>query len=117
MRTEIRKVTVEQEVYIANDGREFTDEDECTDYEFNLVEKTLTYYDIECQKTDDVHKCMIINLITDSDVENFKLVCDVCDIPVEGIGGPGLYIYNEYKYEGGWLDVDEIISKIRGGSE
>lgn len=112
MRTELREVTVKQEVYIADDGTEFMDEEECVDYEFNLLEKTLDIYNSNYEKVTDVESCHIANLHTSADVKNFIKACEVYGIIDDGIDGPGLYMYG---YSDVWVNLDDIVAHFRGG--
>lgn len=115
MRTELREVTIEQTVYIADDGKEFTDEEDCADYEFNLLEKTLDIYNSRYEKADDVESCHIANLRTSADVKNFIKACDLYGITDDGIDGPGLYMYGDYGDI--WVNLDDVILNIRGGKK
>lgn len=111
MRTEYRKVTVEQEVYIADDGTEFLDEDKCQDYEFEKLRKTFECYDHEYNDA-DVDTAMFVNLPTEAIVKNFHEVCGVYGTVSDGVDKPGLYIYTEYQ-GGCWFNMDEAIMRIR----
>lgn len=113
MKTEFREVVVKQPVYIADDGREFDDEDECADYEFNLLEASLTYYNNEVEVTDDVEGCYFINLSTATDVKRFKKICDTCGCTTDGIDKPGVYMYIDGR-DGRWTNMEEAIIKIKG---
>lgn len=115
MKTEIKEVTVEQKIYIAEDGTEFTDEDACGDYELGLLEKTLKCYDEDYNKC-DIRSATYVNLITCADVENFRKVSDCLGLDTDGIDKPGLYRYTYVNYYcEQWLNLDDIIFNIRGG--
>ena len=113
MKTEFREVVVKQPVYIADDGREFDDEDECADYEFSLLEASLTYYDKKLEVTDDVEGCYFINLSTAADVKRFKKICDTCDLITDGIDKPGIYMYIDCR-DDCWINMEEVVIKIKG---
>lgn len=114
MKTETRKVTIEQTVYIADDGREFMNEDECTDYEFGLLEKTFNCYDGKYNNASP-EDCVYIDLPTVEDIERFKRYCDVSDIIDDGIDKPGLYMFDDKNYINEyWLNLDEVMVRIRG---
>lgn len=114
MKTETRKVTIEQTVYIADDGREFMSEDACTDYEFELLEKTFNCYDGTYNKSKP-EDCTYIDLPTAEDVERFKQYCDIMDLIDDGLDTPGLYMFdNRYYAKEHWLNLDEVIVCIRG---
>ena len=112
MRTEFREVTVKQPVYIADDGTEFEDEEDCQEYEFNSLEKSLMLYDENCEKTDKVDECYFVNLVTDVDVQHFIEVITNYGTVVKGIDGPGLYMYGPID---SWINLDDVVVRIRGG--
>lgn len=114
MKTETRKVTIEQTVYISDDGREFTNEDDCTDYEFELLEKTFNCYDDKYNKSRP-EDCKFIDLPTVEDIERFKQYCDVMELIDEGLDKPGLYVFSEIDYcHDRWINLDEVMVRIRG---
>lgn len=116
MRIVEKEVTVLRPVYIACDGKEFMDEDECEAYEIELVEKTLKLYNNKYEPT-DIDGSMFVNLITDEDVENFKKVCEWHGVCSDGVDKPALYIYDDsYRYSNGfWINIDDACFHIRGG--
>lgn len=116
MRIEQKEVTVLRPVYIACDGKEFLDEDECEAYEIELVEKTLKLYDNNCEPT-DIDKSSFANLISDEDVENFKNVCEWHGISSKGIDKPALYMYDESYRSDCWVNLDDVCFRIRRGLE
>lgn len=112
MKTEIRKVTVEREVYIAIDGKEFNDKDDCESYEYELLEKKLQFYDDKCGKS-DLDSCTYVKLISEQDVADLISICAYHGISCEGISSAGIYMYDNYN---GWLNITEVISNIYGGT-
>jgi hypothetical protein len=114
MRTEMREVTVHKEVYIANDGTEFNYLCDCEDYEIRLLEKNLKCYDQDFEEA-HVEDCFYVDLTTAEDVENFKLVADHLYTSYSGIDKPGLYMFVDDYRDNNWVNVDEVISKIRKG--
>ena len=113
MKTEKRKVTIEQEVYIAFDGQEFYDESACAGHEVKLLNITLDCYDSRFRKTTFDH-CVYANLITSDDVQTAIRICDYWGATTKGLIEPGLYMYNDY--DNTWLNLDSLITHIRGGS-
>lgn len=118
MKTEVRKVEIEREVYIAEDGTVFEDEDECVDYEYEANEKSLNLYDPEYNKT-DFENCHFVDLCTDEDVKKFESVCKVYGLSSRGADKPGLYMWNKcYGPDNKtWANLEEIVAnllKLRG---
>ena len=115
MKTETREVIIEQKVYISDDGTEFDNEDSCLDYEFNKIKHTLTYYDAAMDETDYVDDCVFVDLRTQEEVMRFRHILDVCGNHDGGIDEPGLYMW--WDTEGQWMNLDWLITYIRGGAE
>ena len=111
MKIETREMTVQQQVYVANDGAEFVSEEECVDYEFRLLEESLKLYDSKYNKVDNVDSCYCADLTTEADVKSFMRACITYGITTEGIDEPGIYIYCSYD---NWVNIDKVISHIRG---
>lgn len=115
MKTETKEITVSRTVYIADDGREFVDRDDCEGYEMKLLEKSIACYNDKFEKT-SFETCTYVVLVTDQDVENIELVCEYFGYCAEGFDGPGLYMYYDgYSKNEHWINLDEVISHIRGG--
>jgi hypothetical protein len=113
MKTEHREVTVTQEVYIADDGKEFTYEDECKDYEYSILRKSFKCLDFDYNEV-GIDEAAFVELPTKLIVKNFIECCEFEGIHSDGIAGPGLYIYTEYQ-GGQWVNMDEAIAIIKGG--
>lgn len=119
MKTDIRKVTIEQEVYIAEDGAEFDDANDCECYEARLVGKRLKMYTSRYVKTDTVENRYLVKLDSWTDAKDFIELCRFDGINSKGIAGPGVYLYIEGTYSGGkeaWTNISEIISKVEEAS-
>lgn len=115
MKTETRKVTVEQKIYIAEDGKEFDDDGDCACYEARLAGKRLKMYTHKYTKTDTVEDCYLVKLDNWVDAEDFIKLCSLDGFSFKGIAGPGVYLYVEGTYSGGkeaWTNISEIISKV-----
>ena len=113
MRTELREVTVQQEVYVAYDGTEFNSRSKCEDYEIECLEKNLKCYGKNFEKS-NVEECLYVDLTTEEDVKNFKQISEYLDISCLGIEKPGLYLFVDDYRDVNWIYIDEVISKIRG---
>lgn len=117
MKTEYKEVTVKQKVYIAEDGKEFTDADDCEEYELHLLEDSVNMYDAKYEKT-DFESCIYAHLITEEDVEHFKELCNhrYYRMSDSGIDKPGIYILDNCSItDKSWVNLDEVIFHIRGG--
>jgi len=114
MKIEERNITINQTVYIANDGTEFTDKYDCIDHETMILEKSLNCYDENFNKT-NVGLCTYVNLITEDDVKNFKTISDHINSTHTGIDKPGLYMYKDDSLNGIWINLDDVMFHIRGG--
>lgn len=114
MRTEIRKVTVEQEVYIAIDGKEFDDEDDCKNHDIEILTESIKCYDENYNEVNNIEGATYVHLVTKKDVETALTICDGDGITCEGFEKPGLYMYNYHRHE--WLNLDDVIFHIRGGA-
>ena len=113
MKTEIREVTVKKEVYIADDGTVFEDEEECAEYELELFEKDLRLYNFRFKKVDHADECTYANLITANDVINFKKACKWYGLVNVGLNEPGIYTFSCFRDY--WINMDDVIIRIRGG--
>ena len=109
MKTEIRKVTVEQEVYIAEDGTVFTDENECVDHEYNILLKTFECFDQNYKPT-DIESCCFLKIAYDDAVNNFKQVCEYIGITSKGVDKRGIYLYSDY--DDCWINLDDAIFNL-----
>lgn len=111
---ERRKMTVEKEIYIAPDGKEFDDEVECEEYELRLTEKSIRMYDYQLHKTDELDSCMYVKLSSLAEVNAFLKCCAYYGISSKGIENPGLYMYVEGTYgaSDSWTNLSEILSKL-----
>ena len=115
MRTELRKVTVEQEVYIANDGKEFDDEDDCQAYEATCLSQTLKMRNYVGVKTNNLDNCQAVKLDRVSDIMSFVALCKYEGISCTGIVEPGVYMYTEGRYGSAneaWTNISKIIKSF-----
>lgn len=119
MKVKTKKIIIEQEVYIADDGKEFDDEDDCRGYEMSLVAARLIMYTHKRVRTNSVTNCWYAKLDTDEDVSSFINLCEFDGVSHKGIDKAGLYMYTEGGYGYGneaWTNLSEIINSI-GESE
>ena len=99
-----KMVTREEEFYVARDGKEFKDEDECLDYENELNIKSIEAYDEDFNRTDYENAAYIV---IHSD-EELNFICEVCEYngwTSEGFCENGLYRYNSYYRVDKWEKV------------
>lgn len=119
MRVETRKVTIEEEVYIAEDGTEFDDREDCEAHEILEKGRELPMIDYRGYETESIDECWAVNLRSLSEVKAFVDVCKYSDISSRGVTGPGMYIYTEGTYgarNNAWTNISEIINTLNGGS-
>lgn len=112
MRIETREVTETRKIYISDDGREFFDPGDCRDHEYEILSKTFKCYDIN-YKESDPESGMYANLVTDESVRAFIQCCAYIGVTSNGVGTPGLYMFNDYSES--WISMDEVMFRIRGG--
>lgn len=113
MRVETKKVTIEQEIYIAKDGTEFFSEDSCEQYETKLIEKSLPMWDHKLEKTDDLDGCWYIRLATKEDIRDMIVACKWYGITIRGIENVGMYMYTDGRDEH-WVNLTELMVKLEG---
>lgn len=115
MRRKTKTITIEQEVYIADDGKEFDDEDDCIGYEMSLIATQLNMYTHKSVRTNSVTNCWYAKLNTEEEVSSFINLCKFDGISHKGIEKVGLYMYTEGGYGYGneaWTNLSEIIKSI-----
>lgn len=115
MRTETRQRVIEEEVYIADDGKEFDDEDDCKAYEVTKACENLKMYNYSGIKTNNVENCWYVKLDTFTDTMTFIEICSYDGVSHKGIDGPGVYMYTEGGYGSGntaWTNISKIIEHI-----
>jgi hypothetical protein len=116
MKVETREITITKEMYIADDGTEFHNEDACKQYEFDLLESKLALYNESYDKS-TLEACTYAKLSTYVDVENMHKACEYSGITSEGIRGPGIYMYtNQFANPDFWVNITEAVAAINGGT-
>lgn len=115
MREETRQILVEEEVYIADDGREFEDEDSCIAYEACIKLRKLKLLDSNFNPCDSIDDCWYVHLRTAEDVRSFIEACDYYEWSHSGIKGPGVYyyIYGQTPNGDAWLNLDKAIEYVK----
>lgn len=111
MRTEFKKITVEREVYIADDGTEFEDEYECEEHEFNLKCKHFTFYDAKFNVTDSLDCAFYVHLATKELVDEFAALNKWFGTTTKGLDEPGVYMYMDRL--DGWENITNVIKKFK----
>lgn len=109
MKIETRKVTVEKDVYIAEDGTEFYTEYDCERHDVKLIEKSLKFYTrkfVEC----DLESCTYVYLKTADDVLRLISLCDFEGIATDGLTDVGVYVYDNHSDR--WINMSEAIARI-----
>ena len=112
MRTETRKVLVEQEVYIAEDGKEFTRQFDCERHEYHISTLALRMYDSDGRRTTSWDNSWYVDLETNDDFDAFMRVSDFEGSIIEGIdpNEPGIYAYNDDSQK--WINISKLINNI-----
>ena len=93
MKTITRKIEIEKEFYVANDGTEFEDECECVAYDMGLLYKSFEAYDEDFNRVDLVSAEYLV-VHSNEELVNIKNVCIFNDLIYEGLIETGLYKYN-----------------------
>lgn len=99
MKTIIRKVEIEKEFYVANDGTEFEDEYECVAYDIGLLYKNFEAYDEYFNRV-DLGSAVYLVVHSNEELDDIKKVCIFNGWTCEGLIEVGLYKYNgDYEEE------------------
>jgi hypothetical protein len=115
MKTSTKTITIEKEIYIAEDGTEFDDRDDCEAYEYRLIGKRLKMYTYGFSPCQSVENCCYARLDTWADVQAFIDLCTYDGISTRGITDPGLYMYSEGRYGFGneaWVNITGILKNL-----
>ena len=110
MKVTTRKVTVIQPVYIAEDGREFTDEDDCLYHEIGLKKKLFVFYNHALNKC-DFDSCMFVKIPTQKHLDDFRDICKYEGVTVEGLNDLGIYVYLENRRER-WFNLSPLVEEM-----
>ena len=118
MKTSTKTITIEKEIYIAEDGTEFDDQDDCEAYEYRLVGKRLKMYKYSFSPCQSIEDCCYVKLDTETDVQAFIDLCKYDGISHKGVTTPGLYMYSEGRYgfaNDAWVNLSEILKHLESG--
>ena len=110
MKTELREVTTTKEVYIADDGTEFEDDDECEAYEMDCLAKTIKFYSHDLDES-DLDQCTYMKCMTQTAFDNVLKLCDYQGLTTEGLCGPGIYMYQGISDK--WVNLNDLITAIQ----
>lgn len=110
---EMKEVVVKQEVYIANDGKEFDDYDDCVEHEIKLAEASMEFYDSDFEKS-DLESCTYVEVNTPEEIEALIDLCKYYGISHKGISEKtGIYMY--YDRGDTWKNISDAVDRIRTG--
>lgn len=115
MKIDFKEIKVTREIYIAEDGTEFNDKDECLEYEMRLCEKTINFYDGSFNKS-DFASCVYADLPNSDAIQALINICDYERMPISGLENPGVYLYDEeaHWHKGNvWVNLTEGMAKIK----
>ena len=111
--------TMEVKGYFADDGKFFTSEEQCCDYEFNQLKEKIfdITFGLNFEKPEDVGDIIYFVPKNQKDIENFIAVNETYGYSTEGISlnSPiSIYKYNERN--DGYIDIvkqcKELIAEI-----
>ena len=111
--------TMEVKGYFADDGKFFTSEEQCYDYEFNQIKEKLfdITFDLNFEKPEDVDDMIYFVPKNQKDIENFIAVNEAYGYSTEGISlNSPISIYEYDERIDGYIDIvkqyKELITKI-----
>lgn len=107
MEVKHKEVVIMKDIFVACDGTEFEDEDDCIDYEYKLAENKLSCYDENFEKV-YLDNCDYVDATTEESLELFRELCKHYGFNRTGIAGVGLYWY-EPKADT-WVNISQIMS-------
>ena len=111
--------TMEVKGYFADDGKFFTSEEQCYDYEFNQLKEKLfdITFGLNFEKPEDVDDMIYFVPKNQKDIENFIAVNEAYGYSTEGISlNSPISIYEYDERIDGYIDIvkqyKELITKI-----
>lgn len=119
MKVEQRERTITEEIYIADDGTEFDDEDDCLEHERKCALGKIKMYDQNLEETNSLEECHCVNLNTWVALNDFVKACKD-QFNTKGLERPGIYIYTEGTYSNrdkAWTNISEIMKEVNGGND
>ena len=109
MKTIIKRIEIEKEFYVANDGTEFEDEYKCVAYDMGLLYKNFEAYDEDFNRV-DLGSAEYLVVHSNEELDDIKKVCIFNGWTCEGLIEIGLYKYNSYYGEECWEKIRIPIS-------
>lgn len=113
MKIEQRKLMVNQDVYVAQDGTVFADRYTCEEYEAKVAGRILEMYGSDFSRCDNLGCCTYVRLNTPDDISKFLAGCEYYGIHTTGIEKAGLYMCTG-RLSHNWVNLTEVISKVNG---
>lgn len=87
---------IKKVVYVADDGEEFENKEECKEYEESLRQLGCIMLDLELEKTDSFGKAYVIDVRDHDDLKRIKGKTEYYGYDVAGIDSPGkIYVYHD----------------------
>ena len=109
MEVKHKEVVIVKDIFVAYDGTEFEDEDDCIDYECKLAENKISCYDENFEKA-KLDSCYFVDATDEESLTLFKALCNHYGYSENGIEGVGLYRYmDKGDY---WLNISQIMSNF-----
>lgn len=99
-----KKVLKEEEFYVAFDGKEFDNEEECRDYENELNIKSIEAYDEDFNRI-DFDSATYVVIHSEAELNFIDKVCDYNGWTSDGLMETGLYRYNSSWRDDRWEKV------------
>ena len=100
--------TMEVKGYFADDGKFFTTEEQCCDYEFNQLKEKLfdITFDLNFEKPEDIDDIIYFVPKNQKDIENFITVNEAYGYSTEGISlNSPISIYEYDERIDGYIDI------------
>lgn len=114
MEVKHKEVVITKDIFVACDGTEFENEDDCIDYEFNIRSQKLACYNEDFKRV-DLDSCDYVAAVDDELLGLFLEICDHKGYCSKGIDGVGLYKYiAECDY---WLNISQIMTDFEAAME
>ncbi len=113
MKIEQREIKITKAVFVAEDGKEFYDRDDCLEYEINKKQDTSNIFFNDRFERCGYDECMYVKLDNDEQVRLFMEIYEYHGMCTEGIDGPGLYMYTESYRNDSWTNISKAVDILR----
>lgn len=110
MKIDYREVTIKKPVYIADDGKEFDNEEDCMDHEFDIFNESFRCFNSKYEKS-NVETCAFVDVPTEKSVKHFIKVCDTLGITADGVDKPGIFMYSDYGNS--WINLEDTLARFK----